>query len=286
MTTDKRLQFQIRLSNAQTEATAWSLADTERVTIQLQKEIYGNTSNRQKRFKKECLTRLTEFESWFETIGIQALQNTIEQSVIHFGYPKMHVGSQISESIGRMGSGDTFTTDISERLKIANPRWVVWPTGRGNPPAVGVLTGKTFWFGSRIVQKPDLLLLGGPNPAPFPSTHWLCQVWLQLSSPISGFAFWVVLLIVPFRYLTVHRKISMTVCRWSSSAQCNSVRKPYATLPDTPVALTSASKYFQILPAPPGALKRALRLCKIILTCSWKNLQWWRCIQDATRFNY
>jgi len=125
MTTDKRLQFQIRLSNAQTEATAWSLADTEWVTIQLQKEIYGNTSNRQKRFKKECSTRLIEFESWFETIGIQALRNTIEQSVIHFGYPKMHIVSQISESIGRMGSGDTFTTDISERLKIANPRWVV-----------------------------------------------------------------------------------------------------------------------------------------------------------------
>ena len=29
-----------------------------------------------------------------------------------------------------------------------------------------------------------------------------------------------------------------------------------------------------------------LRLCKSILRCSWKNLQLWRCIQDATRFDY
>jgi len=49
-----------------------------------------------------------------------------------------------------------------------------------------------------------------------------------------------------------------------------------------PVANTT-SKYFQILPAPPGALQSALRLCKSILTCSWKHLEWWRCIQDAMR---
>ena len=32
----------------------------------------------------------------------------------------MHLVSHISESIRRMGSGDNFTTDISERLHIAN----------------------------------------------------------------------------------------------------------------------------------------------------------------------
>jgi hypothetical protein len=35
-----------------------------------------------------------------------------------------------------------------------------------------------------------------------------------------------------------------------TSAKCNSGRKPYANLSDTPVALASASKYFQMLPAP------------------------------------
>jgi len=34
-----------------------------------------------------------------------------------------------------------------------------------------------------------------------------------------------------------------------ASAKCNFVRKPYANLPHTPVALASASKYFQMLPA-------------------------------------
>jgi len=54
----------------------------------------------------------------------------------------------------------------------------------------------------------------------------------------------------------------------TSSAKCKSVRKPHANLPDTPVALTSASKYFQILSGPPGALQSALRLCKSVLRCS------------------
>jgi hypothetical protein len=38
-----------------------------------------------------------------------------------------------------------------------------------------------------------------------------------------------------------------------SSAKCNLVRNIHANLPDTLVALTCASKYFQMLPATPGA---------------------------------
>jgi len=63
MTAHKRLPFQIRLSDAATKATAWSLADTERVTNQLEREIYGITSNEQKRFKKEFSIRLIEFKA-------------------------------------------------------------------------------------------------------------------------------------------------------------------------------------------------------------------------------
>ena len=70
-----------------------------------------------------------------------------------------------------------------------------------------------------------------------------------------------------------------------TSAKCKSVRKPHAILPDTPDNLTSASKYFQMLPDPPGAKQSALRLCKSILRCSWKYLKLWRCLQDAMRFN-
>jgi hypothetical protein len=43
ITTDKRLQVPIGLSDAETEATTWSLADTEQVTNQLGREIHGIT---------------------------------------------------------------------------------------------------------------------------------------------------------------------------------------------------------------------------------------------------
>jgi len=71
----------------------------------------------------------------------------------------------------------------------------------------------------------------------------------------------------------------------ATSAKCKSVRKPHANLPYTPAALTSASKYFQMLPAPTGALQSALRLCKSILRCSGKRLQLWMGIQNATRID-
>jgi hypothetical protein len=85
----------VRLSDAETETTTWSLADTEQVTIQLEREIYGITSNEQKRFKAEYSICIIEFEAWWEPIGIQALWKTIEQRVIYFGYPKMHLVSHI-----------------------------------------------------------------------------------------------------------------------------------------------------------------------------------------------
>ena len=119
MTTNKPLQFQIRISDPETDATTWSLADMEQVTNQLESEIYGITSNEQKRFKKEFSIRLIELECWSETIGIHGLRKPIEQFVIHLGSPRMHLVSHISQSIRQMGSGDNFTTAISERLYIA-----------------------------------------------------------------------------------------------------------------------------------------------------------------------
>jgi hypothetical protein len=47
ITADKGLQFQISQFDGETEATTWSLADTEHVTIQLESEIYGITLNEQ-----------------------------------------------------------------------------------------------------------------------------------------------------------------------------------------------------------------------------------------------
>jgi hypothetical protein len=90
VTANEQLQFQIRLSDAEIEATTWSLADTEQVTNQLYSEIYGITSNEQKLFKTEFSILLIEFEAWWEATGIQALRKSIEQRIIHFGYPTMH----------------------------------------------------------------------------------------------------------------------------------------------------------------------------------------------------
>jgi len=120
LTADRWRAVQIRVSDAVTDAATWSLGDTERVTIQLEREIDGITSNEQKRFKKEFSILMIEFEAWWETIGILALWETIEQRMIHFGYPKMHLVSYISDSIRQMGSGVNSTTDISERLHITN----------------------------------------------------------------------------------------------------------------------------------------------------------------------
>jgi len=99
MTADMSLQFQIRLSDAETEATTWSLADTEWETNQLGTKIYGIISNVQMGIMEEFSIRLIEFEAWWGTIVIQALQKTIEQRVIYFGDQKMHLVSHISESI-------------------------------------------------------------------------------------------------------------------------------------------------------------------------------------------
>jgi len=120
ITADKQLRFQIHLSDAETEGMTWSLADTERITIQLGRVIHGITSNEQKRFKNEFSIRWIEIEAGWETIGVQALWKAIEPCVMDFGYPKMNHVSHVSESIHQMGSGDNFTTDISEQLLIAN----------------------------------------------------------------------------------------------------------------------------------------------------------------------
>jgi len=132
MTLNKRVEFQVRLSDAETEATTWSLADIDCIVSQLEREIYRITSNEQMPFKQELSIRLIEFEAWWQAIGVQELRKTIKQCVIHFGYPKRHLVSHISESIRRMGSGDNFTTDISERLHIDNVKEAYRSTNKVN----------------------------------------------------------------------------------------------------------------------------------------------------------
>ena len=87
---------------------------------QLEREIHGITLNDQVWFTKEFSICLVAFNDWWQAIGIQEPRKTIKQHEIYFRYSKMHLLSQISESIWRMDSGDNFTTDISARLHIGN----------------------------------------------------------------------------------------------------------------------------------------------------------------------
>jgi len=107
---------------------------------------------------------------------------------------------------------------IARKLRNCN---VVLATGAGNPPVVRVWPTRTGRFGSRPVQKPDPLTLGGPNPDQYPSTRGFRQVCLDLLVAISGSAFQVshwwlhsdmLLIIVKYWhwYFTVHFR---RICR-------------------------------------------------------------------------
>jgi len=110
MTADRHVQFQVSRSDAELEATTCSIADTDPVVNQLERKIHSIPSKAQMWLPKGFSIRLVEFEDWWQAIGILELRKTIEQRVINFGYPMMHLVSHISESIQRMGSGDNFTT--------------------------------------------------------------------------------------------------------------------------------------------------------------------------------
>jgi len=120
MTTVKHVQSQVCLSDAEIEATTWTLTDMDRIANQFEREIHGISLKDQMRFTKVFSIHLVRFQAWWQAIGDQELQETIKQRVIHFGYPKSRHVSHISESIQQMGSGDNFTTDISKRLQIGN----------------------------------------------------------------------------------------------------------------------------------------------------------------------
>jgi len=132
MSADKRVDFRVHLCDAETEATTWSITDTDRVANRLKREIYGIASNEQMRFMKELSICMIEFEAWWKAIGSQEIRKTIEQHVLHFGYPKMHLVSHISETIQWMGSGNNFITEISERLHFSNVKEGYWSTRKVN----------------------------------------------------------------------------------------------------------------------------------------------------------
>jgi hypothetical protein len=84
-TSRKRLLFQFDPSDADTEPSTFCLVDTEQIIRQPERQIFGITSNEQRRCKKEFPIPLIEFEAWWEIIDIQLHQKTDEQCVIQLG---------------------------------------------------------------------------------------------------------------------------------------------------------------------------------------------------------
>jgi len=120
ITADKRVELQVSVSDAESEATKWSIADIDRIVRQLEREILCITSNEQMLFKKALSICLIEFEAAWLAINVQELWKTIEQRVINFEYPRMPLMRHISESIRRMASCQNDTTHISGWLYIRN----------------------------------------------------------------------------------------------------------------------------------------------------------------------
>jgi len=85
--------------------------------------------------------------------------------------------------------------------------YLVLAMGPSDLPVARAWTTNTGLCRPRPVQKPDLLCFGRPNPDQHPCTPGFWRVWLDLSVPISGSAFWVSLFIVAFRYATVNREL-------------------------------------------------------------------------------
>ena len=75
--TNTPLHFLISQSDAETYPATWSFTDTEHGTNHLESEINRVTSNDQKQFNKEFSIFLIKFESWWETLSIQALRKPL-----------------------------------------------------------------------------------------------------------------------------------------------------------------------------------------------------------------
>jgi hypothetical protein len=108
------VQLLLCVSDAEIEAATWTIADTDHVVKQLEREASGITWKDQMRFLQKFSIRLVEFEAWWHAMSIQQIRKTIKQHVIHFGYAMLNLVSHLPQSILRMGSGNNYPTNISE----------------------------------------------------------------------------------------------------------------------------------------------------------------------------
>ena len=143
--------------------------------------------------------------------------------------------------------GKTLQAAVLFSLRRARA-WKLLTTGPGKMPAVRIRRRKTGLFGSRPAEKPDPLLLGGPNLAPYQRTRRFCLVRPAPSGQISGSAIGVVLFTVAFRYPTVNRKILTMVHHCSfwiyTGHLCSEKTDKYAPCPILEMSIHGASTIF------------------------------------------
>jgi len=97
---------------------------------------------------------------------------------------------------------------------------------------------------------PPFLLMKSTNSSPCLTSVY--KAWSYLGARIISVPFdaqWIITVNDVFGN-SGRLLLAFLPLRSPTSAKCKSVWKPHANLPDTPVDLTSASKYFQMLPGP------------------------------------
>jgi len=88
MSHNRPVRFQVHLSLVESEASTWSIADIDHMMNQLERKIYGVTSNEQVWFTmgfSRC--EIESMASW-DTISTQQLQTTITQCSQNFSHRK------------------------------------------------------------------------------------------------------------------------------------------------------------------------------------------------------
>jgi hypothetical protein len=99
MTADQHVEFQLGQSCSGTQVTTRSIANAKHDVTQLASVIDGISLNKQMLFLGQFSSDLIEFTAWWQAVDLHELKITIEQDIIRFRYPMMHLVSHISESI-------------------------------------------------------------------------------------------------------------------------------------------------------------------------------------------
>lgn len=120
MTANHSVECQVDEPCVVTGAITRCITDTNRIAIDLQREIEGITSNEQECLQQEFTIGVISYDSWWQSIGVYHHQNTIEHHVNWIGLSDIHLMTHKSESIWPMGSLDKIITETCEWLHISN----------------------------------------------------------------------------------------------------------------------------------------------------------------------